>query len=277
MVHFNVGNDAPPIKTMTEEQSDAHIVGVIFAQHFSLNKGLELFGEKADAAVHKELTQIHKMDTYEPVHKSNLTFEDKKKSLALLMFITEKRNGDIKARKVADGSNQHTYDCYDKSDGSSPTVATDSIFLTGVIDAKEQRAIAILDISNAFLHAENDEKVIMLLRGRLAEMMVQVDPSMYLKYVTYSSNGQAMLYVRPSKALYGMLRAALLFYKRLRSDLENMDFEIKPYDLCVANKMVSGHQMTICWHVDDLKVSHKKKDAVTALALKLASLYGPNL
>ena len=48
---------------MTEDKSDAHIVGIIFAQHFSLKKGLELFGGKADAAVHKELTQIHKMDT----------------------------------------------------------------------------------------------------------------------------------------------------------------------------------------------------------------------
>ena len=84
-----------------------------------------------------------------------------------------------------------------------------------------------------------------------------------------------MLYVRLSKALYGMLRAALLFYKRLRSDMENMGFEINPYDPCVANKIVSGHHMTICWHVDDLKVSHKNEDAVTALALKLVSLYGP--
>ena len=60
-----------------------------------------------------------------------------------------------------------------------------------MIDAKEQRAIAILDIANAFLHAENYEKIIMLLRGILAEMMVQVDPSMYRKYVTYSSNRQS--------------------------------------------------------------------------------------
>ena len=153
------------------------------------------------------------MDTYEPVHKSDLTFEDRKKALASLMFITEKRNGDIKARNVADGSKQRTYDGYDKSDGSSPTVATDSIFLTGVIDATEQRYIAILDITNAFLHADNYEKILMLLRGRLAEMMVQVDPSMYRKYVTYSSNGKAMLYVRLRKDHYGTLRAALLFYK----------------------------------------------------------------
>ena len=26
VVHFNVGDDAPPLKTMTKEQSDAHIV-----------------------------------------------------------------------------------------------------------------------------------------------------------------------------------------------------------------------------------------------------------
>ena len=36
VAHFNVGDDASPLKTMTEEQSDAHIVGVIFAHHFSL-------------------------------------------------------------------------------------------------------------------------------------------------------------------------------------------------------------------------------------------------
>ena len=60
---------------------------------------------------------------------------------------------------------------------------------------------------------------------------------MYGKYVTYPPNGQAMLYVRLSKALYGMHRLALLFYKISRSDLENMGFEVNPYDSCVANNM----------------------------------------
>ena len=53
-----------------------------------------------------------------------------------------------------------------------------------MVDADEKRAIAILDIVNAFLHADNDEKILMLLRGKLAEMMVQVDSIMYSKYVT---------------------------------------------------------------------------------------------
>ena len=75
----------------------------------------------------------------------------------LLIFITEKRNGDIKARKVDVGSKQRTYNGYDKRNGSSPTVNTDSVFLTGVIDTHEHRAVAMLDIDNAFLHAENYE------------------------------------------------------------------------------------------------------------------------
>ena len=37
--------------------------------------------------------------------------------------------------------------------------------------------------------------------------------------------------------------------------------------------MANGHHMTIFWHVDDLKVSHKEENAVTALAEKLAELY----
>ena len=35
-----------------------------------------------------------------------------------------------------------------------------------------------------------------------------------------------------------------------------MGFVLNPYDLCVANKVVDGKQITVCWHVDDLKVSH---------------------
>ena len=71
---------------------------------------------------------------------------------------------------------------------------------------------------------------------KLAEMMVRIDPSLYRKYSTYSVKGIPMLYVRLNKALYGMLQAALLFYKRLRRWLEDAGFEVNPYDPCVANK-----------------------------------------
>ena len=79
------------------------------------------------------------------------------------------------------------------------------MFLTGVIDAHELRALAVLDVANAFLQAQNDKTILMLLRGKLAGMMVRIDPSLYREYITYSDKGIPMLYVRLNKALYGML------------------------------------------------------------------------
>ena len=123
------------------------------------------------------------------------------------------------------------------------------------------------------MNTDNNQKTIMLLKGKLAELMVQVDPKLYRKYITTSKKGEAMLYVRLSKALYGLLQSALLFYKKLRSELENYGFEVKPYDPCVANKIVNGTQMTVTWHVDDLKVSHKDDDEITKFLLFWGKLY----
>jgi hypothetical protein len=63
-----------------------------------------------------------------------------------------------------------------------------------------------------------------------------------------------MIIVKMQKAMYGMMRASLLFYLKLVDELIADGFELNPYDPCVANKMVDGKQMTVCWHVDDLKV-----------------------
>ena len=135
---------------------------------------------------------------------------------------------------------------YDKSDGTSPMVVTESIFMTGVVDAKERRNVDVLDIANTFLQADNNKTVNMLLRGKLTEMVVRIDLAFYREYVTYSANGVPVLYVRLSKALYGILRAALLFYKRLQSTLEDTGFEVNTYNPCVANMMVEGGRGG-CW------------------------------
>ena len=68
-----------------------------------------------------------------------------------------------------------------------------------------------------------------------------------------------MLYVKLLKALYRLLKSALLFYTNLDVEFINMGFGINHCDPYVANKMVNGSQMTVTWHVDDLKVSHKEK------------------
>eukprot|EP00804_Cyclotella_cryptica_P004278 CCRYP_013488-RB/>CCRYP_013488-RB protein AED:0.37 eAED:0.20 QI:0/-1/0/1/-1/0/1/0/257 len=79
------------------------------------------------------------------------------------------------------------------------------------------------------------------------------------------------------KAMYGLLRSALLFYLKLRKDLEAFGFVVNEYNPCVANKMVNGSQMTVVWHVDDLKVSHKDRKEITKLLVYLGQIYGPGI
>jgi hypothetical protein len=81
------------------------------------------------------------------------------------------------------------------------------------------------------------------------------------------------LYVRLLNALYGIMKAALLYYQRFVTDLKSIDFEINPYDPCIANKIVKGKQLTVVWHVDDLKVSHVSSNVVTKMADWLKSTY----
>ena len=66
-----------------------------------------------------------------------------------------------------------------------------------------------------------------------------------------------MLYVNLTKSLYGMLRSAKLFYNNLGRHLDEIGFEINPYDPYVANVTINSSQITVFWDVDDLKVSHK--------------------
>ena len=86
----------------------------------------------------------------------------------------------------------------------------------------------------------------MLLRGNLAEILVNVDPKLYQKYVITLEYGVPILYVKLNKALYGMLRSTMLFYKNLRSHLEEIGFEINSYDPCVSNMTINSHQIIVC-------------------------------
>ena len=74
------------------------------------------------------------------------------------------------------------------------------------------------------------------------------------------------------KALYGMLESSLKFYEQLRKDLKNAGFKVNPYDPCVANKIANGTQMTVTWHVDDLKVSHMEGGELKSLSLSYVAI-----
>jgi len=177
----------------------------------------------------------------------------------LLIFLKEKQDGNVKARLCANGSVQREHVA--KEEAAAPTVALESVFVTATIDAKEKREVVTINIPVAFLHANNKDYVIMKMNGSLAQLMVKTDPKNYCKYVTIKK-GRQVLYLRLQKALYSMMKSALLFYKKLIKKLKEMGCEINSYDPCMANKLVSRKQMTVRWNIDDLMISHIDKSEI---------------
>jgi hypothetical protein len=77
-----------------------------------------------------------------------------------------------------------------------------------------------------------------------------------------------------TKAIYGTLLGARLFYDRLRAFLESIEFKVNDYDECTSNKMINGKQCTIQFHVDDLKISHVKQSVLDHIIDQINAEFG---
>eukprot|EP00804_Cyclotella_cryptica_P007868 CCRYP_001430-RB/>CCRYP_001430-RB protein AED:0.37 eAED:0.34 QI:0/0/0/1/0.25/0/5/0/757 len=140
-----------------DDHAVMYIVGMIMAQQYSLRKGLKLFGKEGKKAAMSELTQLHEMDAYYPVHAHELTRQQRIEALSSLIFLTQKRGGRVKGRTCVNGSKQRRW--ISKGSATSPMVTTESMMIMAAIEAFELRRMITLDIPGAFLHAELDEDV----------------------------------------------------------------------------------------------------------------------
>ena len=253
------------------------IRGIVLGQtHYSVKKGIKAFGVQGKEAVLKEIKQLHDRTCFEPILIKDLTPLERRRAMEALIFLTEKRDGSIKARQVYNG--KPTREWLSREESSSPTASLESIILTSVIDCKEARDVMVIDVPNAFIQAElptgpNIEKVCMKITGVLVDYLLAIAPDVYSNYVVFE-RGKRVLYVQVIKALYGMLVAALVWYKKFKADLQSMGFEFNPYDACVANRMVNGKQQTIRFHVDDLMSSHVDPQVNDMFYKELKERYG---
>ena len=183
-----------------------------FSQQYILQKGLKVFGKRGEKGAHKELEQLHKRTCFSPVSVKEMSPAEKEKAMNALMFLTKKRDTTVKGRLVYDG--KPTRDWLSREDAASPTAAIESILLTAVIDAKEERDNMSADIPNTFIQTklpegkEGDERIFMKITGVIVDLLVSISPDVYGPYVVYK-NGKRVLYVQVLRALYGMLFSAL--------------------------------------------------------------------
>jgi hypothetical protein len=115
-------------------QSEPDVVAAIMTQ-LSLKRGLQEWGDNAYLAAESEMKQLHFRNTFKPMLWKDLSATQRQTILESHMFLKEKRDGSIKGRTVAGGNKQRDY--ISKEDASSPTVATESVLLSCIIDAEE--------------------------------------------------------------------------------------------------------------------------------------------
>jgi hypothetical protein len=189
---------------MTQMEADPEFA--ITMTQMSANAGIKKHGRKAEEALLAEFAQLEDLDVYEPLHPSKLTRAQKKSALRAINLIKEKRCGRLKGRTVADGRIQKNL--YDRSETASPTVATDSLMVSIIIDAFERRDIATADIAGAYLKAYMKDFTVMKFTGASVDILCKMNPK-YKAFVTIEA-GSKVLYVKLLKAIYGCVQSALL-------------------------------------------------------------------
>ena len=128
----------------------------------------------------------------------------------------------------ANGRTQRAYIL--RKEATISTKALEDIITTGVIDAGQERDVMTLDTSNAFLQTEialDGDNIIMNIRGKLVDILIEICPVVYDKYVRYEGE-QKILYIRMLKALWVIIVSSILYYKKSRKYIEGIGFEVNP-------------------------------------------------
>lgn len=95
---------------------------------------------------------------------------------------------------------------------SSPTVYTESNFITSAVDAKENQELTIYDIPGTFLQTKASGGTIIKLQGTLVDTLLIIDP-IWKEHIVYEvKRNTSTIYSETIKELYGTVDTAKSFF-----------------------------------------------------------------
>ena len=144
-----------------------------------------------------ETRQLHLRYTFEPRHLHELSAKEKTEVLESHMFLKLNRDVKINGRVDAGGNKQNGF--ISKEEASSPTVLTDTVLLSYVIDAQEHIDVATIDILNAFIQTRVEkikDMETIIVQGTLVYVLVEIAPDIYGPYVSTDKKGVKTLILR---------------------------------------------------------------------------------
>jgi hypothetical protein len=183
---------------LTQLQEQCLIYGHVLTQ-MSAKTGIKKHGSAAVDAMMAEFVQLQNLHAYKPLYPKKLTYKQKRNALRSINLIKEKRDGRLKGRTVADGRPQILL--YQKADVTSPTVYSDALLMSLLIDALEGRDVATADVVGAYLRAYMDDEVIMQFCGEFVDILLGMKPE-YEEFVVYKMASRFYMYSYSKPCMY---------------------------------------------------------------------------
>lgn len=202
-------------------------------------------------AVHEEYSSMQEMCVFElvdlPVGKHVLTSK---------WVFSWKMAHDVvvkaKARIVARGFQQVEH--IDYSELFSPTVCQATLKMLLSHAASNNYYVHQLDVKTAFLNGELEEEI-------------------YMHPPDGCDDNTGRVW-RLIKSLYGLKQAPRQWFKRLKSELQQLNFTVSDEDPALFYKiMPDGNKLFLCIHVDDMLIMHPTRQYVLEVVQQLSSIF----
>jgi len=113
----------------------------------------------------REFAQLEDLRAYKSVDVKTLSKEQRRGTLRTINLIKEKRNGKLKGQITIHQIRDNF-----------PTISSDALLLTIMIDAYEQGDVATADIAGAYLKAYMDNFVLMKFTSQDVEILCKLNP-----------------------------------------------------------------------------------------------------
>ena len=162
------------------------------------------------------------------------TIDKNQRILSMKWVFTEKNDGRFRARLVVMGFKQ--IPGIDFMEVHAPVMSEVAFRLLLILQLKDNLDMKIVDVEKAFLEPDLQEEIYVRVPKGLEKVM-KIDGN---------------IVCRLNKALYGLVQAAREFYRRLKTYLQEREFEISKTEPCLACKKQAGQMVIVGIYVDDL-------------------------
>jgi hypothetical protein len=85
----------------------------------------------------------------------------------------------VDAQTTGHSGRPATAEVYRKVRGISPTIGTESVLPTALVDNEQGLEVAVVDIPGAFMQRDMDEEAFARINGKMAELLLEINEDMY--------------------------------------------------------------------------------------------------